>query len=420
MPFVSKITNIFVSKVMNLSRKRNYHGRWDALIKQATDVLNKELKIAERRPRNYILDQTNVYPNARRRKMGNFRGYRRIAAVVVCNNEVLKQRTEKREREEGKLVPEAAVMEMKANFNLPEVGQIFDDVWFVEEERAASERLVDEFQREGKAFKQMAGEPKRPSESSQGGMDTKKPRQNDDHSLQQRKSNHYQGHPGHPGHPAQHGPSRDHSLGPRPPGAYGAPNSNGPYRGPQFAQNGPPEYRQPPSTNYSRGSDMTSYKSPVQSSEYDSKSCSTQSQGASGTSYMERHTMNDRPSDFSYSGSYSNQGPYGQGQVYSDRYGSQNYSSYDQASRYGGAAGNQYASGDSYGGWSGSIGGQSQGYSNPSQGYWSPTSSVGHSGGTFDQSSDQYYRRDGSGAPYGDSTSQCGSGYGGYGPPTRY
>ena len=90
-------------KVMGLMRKRNYHGRWDALIKQATDILNQVFKIAERKNRNYILDQTNVYPNARRRKMNNFRGYHRTAAVLVNTNEVLKQRAEKREREEGKV-----------------------------------------------------------------------------------------------------------------------------------------------------------------------------------------------------------------------------------------------------------------------------------------------------------------------------
>ena len=146
-------------KVMGLMRKRNYHGRWDALIKQATEILNKEFKIAERKNRNYILDQTNVYFTARRRKMNNFRGYRRIAAVVVNTNEVLKQRTEKREREEGKVVPESAVFEMKANFSLPEIGEVFDDVWFVEEDRVNAMKLVAQFQHEGKEFKE--GEKKR-------------------------------------------------------------------------------------------------------------------------------------------------------------------------------------------------------------------------------------------------------------------
>lgn len=141
-------------KVMGLMRKRNYHCRWDALIKQASDILNKVFKIAERKNRNYILDQTNVYFSARRRKMNNFHGFRRIAAVIVNSNGVLKERTEMREKEEGKIVPQSAVMEMKANFVLPQVGEVFDDVWFIEEDRASSECLVSEFQHEGKEFKE--------------------------------------------------------------------------------------------------------------------------------------------------------------------------------------------------------------------------------------------------------------------------
>ena len=149
-------TNLIMDKmkVMGLMRKRNYHGRWDVLIKQATDILNKMFTIAERKNRNYILDQTNVYLNARRRKMSNFHGYRRIAAVVVTTDEVLKERTAKREEEEGKIVPESSVLEMKANFVLPEVGEVFDDVWFIEEDRATSERLVAQFQRQGKVYKE--------------------------------------------------------------------------------------------------------------------------------------------------------------------------------------------------------------------------------------------------------------------------
>ena len=149
-------TNMIIDKmkVMGLTRQRNYQDRWDALIKQATDILNEMFKITERKNRNYILDQTNVYFSARRRKMSNFRGYRRIAAVLVTTDEVLKERTAKREEEEGKIVPESAVLEMKANFVLPEVGEFFDDVWFIEEDKVTSERLVAEFQRAGKEYKE--------------------------------------------------------------------------------------------------------------------------------------------------------------------------------------------------------------------------------------------------------------------------
>ncbi|KAK3731058.1 hypothetical protein QZH41_019217 [Actinostola sp. cb2023] len=141
-------------KITGLTRQRNYHGRWDQLIKQASNVLNKMLKIAEKKNRNYILDQTNVYPGARRKKMASFHGFLRVAAVIVNTNEVLQERSDRREREEGKVVPASAVMEMKANFTLPEVGETFDDVRFIEEDQGSSNRLVQEFRDEGKIFKE--------------------------------------------------------------------------------------------------------------------------------------------------------------------------------------------------------------------------------------------------------------------------
>lgn len=42
---------------MGLRRQRNYAGRWDILISQATQCLNRLIQIAARKKRNYILDQ---------------------------------------------------------------------------------------------------------------------------------------------------------------------------------------------------------------------------------------------------------------------------------------------------------------------------------------------------------------------------
>ncbi|KAL9951445.1 hypothetical protein ACROYT_G044106 [Oculina patagonica] len=242
-------TNMIMDKmkVMGLMRKRNYHGRWDALIKQATDVLNKIFKIAERKNRNYILDQTNVYFSARRRKMNNFRGYRRIAAVLVNKHEVLKERTEKREKEEGKVVPESAVLEMKANFVLPEVGEVFDDVWFIEEDKASAERLVAEFQREGKEYKENEKKRKPVEESGSGVSQStvmKRPRTDQPGPPTSWQSGPRGQHPGHSdrggfqgNYPARgaYGASNNASLQGPPPGTDRAPvrsyNDYGPPRG---------------------------------------------------------------------------------------------------------------------------------------------------------------------------------------------
>lgn len=153
-------TNNIIEKmrIFGLTRKRNYHGRWDALIKQATGCLNTWLKIAERRVRNYIIDQTNVYFTARRRKMNNFRGYKRIAVVVINEHKILADRSEKVQREEGKIIPASAVMEMKANFSLPEVGESFDEVKYIEVQPPRALELVKDFVEEGQAFKRGCGQ----------------------------------------------------------------------------------------------------------------------------------------------------------------------------------------------------------------------------------------------------------------------
>ncbi|KAL6463449.1 hypothetical protein MHYP_G00278400 [Metynnis hypsauchen] len=137
-------------KVMGLRRQRNYAGRWDVLIQQATQCLNRLIQIAARKKRNYILDQTNVYGSAQRRKMRPFEGFQRKAIVICPTDEDLKERTLKRTDEEGKDVPDHAVLEMKANFVLPEAGDFLDEVIFVELQREEADALIKQYNEEGR------------------------------------------------------------------------------------------------------------------------------------------------------------------------------------------------------------------------------------------------------------------------------
>ncbi|KAI2653654.1 Heterogeneous nuclear ribonucleoprotein U [Labeo rohita] len=137
-------------KVMGLRRQRNYAGRWDILIQQATQCLNRLIQIAARKRRNFILDQTNVYGSAQRRKMRPFEGFQRKAIVICPTDEDLKERTLKQTHEEGKDVPDHAVLEMKANFVLPEVGDFLDEVTFIELQREEAEELVKRYNEEGR------------------------------------------------------------------------------------------------------------------------------------------------------------------------------------------------------------------------------------------------------------------------------
>ncbi|XP_052265437.1 uncharacterized protein LOC127867956 isoform X2 [Dreissena polymorpha] len=144
-------------KVMGLPRKNNYHGRWDVLIDKASKCLNKLFEIASKKKRNFILDQTNVYPSARRRKMRNFKGFIRKAAILVPDDSELKRRSDKRTYEDGKYVPEEAVLDMKANFKLPpENDENFEYIEFEELPREKATILVEQYNQEGQSKRPQA------------------------------------------------------------------------------------------------------------------------------------------------------------------------------------------------------------------------------------------------------------------------
>lgn len=138
-------------KVMGLPRRKNYAGRWDVLIDKATKCLTRMLEIAAKKKRNYIVDQTNVYPSAQRRKMRPFEGFQRKAVVIVPSDDEYKKRREAQQKEEGKDVPDDAILEMKANFALPEEGPTFDKVEFIELSRDEAQKLVEQYNKEGQA-----------------------------------------------------------------------------------------------------------------------------------------------------------------------------------------------------------------------------------------------------------------------------
>ncbi|XP_072970939.1 uncharacterized protein [Typha angustifolia] len=137
-------------KVPGLLRKHNYGERFERLMDRATGIFNTLLARAAKIPRNYIIDQTNVYKSARNRKLRTFSNYRKIAVVLFPSQVELKFRAEKRFKEMGKEVPAEAVNEMIANFVLPMTkdmpgsNEYFDEVMFPELCREEAQRHLDE------------------------------------------------------------------------------------------------------------------------------------------------------------------------------------------------------------------------------------------------------------------------------------
>ncbi|KAJ6849327.1 heterogeneous nuclear ribonucleoprotein U-like protein 1 [Iris pallida] len=137
-------------KVPGLLRKKNYGERFERLMDRATGIFNTLLTRAAKTPRNYILDQTNVYKSARNRKLKAFVNYRKVAVVVFPNSGDLKARTENRYKEMGKEVPQDAVNEMLANYilptskDMPGTNEVFDEVIFPELGRDEAQRHLNE------------------------------------------------------------------------------------------------------------------------------------------------------------------------------------------------------------------------------------------------------------------------------------
>ncbi|KAK9706629.1 hypothetical protein RND81_07G140400 [Saponaria officinalis] len=136
-------------KVNGLLQKNNYGERFDRLTDQATGIFNTLLSRASKVPRNYIIDQTNVYKSARKRKLKAFAFYHKIAVVVFPRADVLKLRVEKRYKEMGNDVPPEALIQMLANFVLPMTkdmrgtDEYFDQVIFTDLNRDEAQQHLD-------------------------------------------------------------------------------------------------------------------------------------------------------------------------------------------------------------------------------------------------------------------------------------
>ncbi|PNY09321.1 hypothetical protein L195_g005868 [Trifolium pratense] len=149
-------TNLILEqmKVPGLLRKNNYGERFDRLMDKATAMFNVILSRAANVPRNYIIDQTNVYKNARRHKLKPFADYQKIAVVVFPKPEELKRRSEKRFVAMGKEVPADALNNMIANYvlpkskDMPHSDEYFDQVLFVELNRDESQKYLDQMKQD--------------------------------------------------------------------------------------------------------------------------------------------------------------------------------------------------------------------------------------------------------------------------------
>ncbi|XP_078284341.1 heterogeneous nuclear ribonucleoprotein U-like protein 2 [Rhinoraja longicauda] len=122
----------------------------NTLIQQATQSLSRLIQVAACKKRNYILDQSNVYSSAQRRKMTPFTGFAREAMVICPSDEDWKARMKLRLAEESEDLPEFVLHEMKVNFTLPESSDFLEKVTFVELEKEPAGKLINKYRDEAK------------------------------------------------------------------------------------------------------------------------------------------------------------------------------------------------------------------------------------------------------------------------------
>jgi len=110
---VSTTTMINKMTVNGEPRKTHHKGKWEQVVQKATRSLQEMIRAASQRRRNVIIDQTNVYPAAQKRKARPFEGFQRRAVVVLPTDEIYKERVAAQKAAKEMDIPDEAIMEMK-------------------------------------------------------------------------------------------------------------------------------------------------------------------------------------------------------------------------------------------------------------------------------------------------------------------
>lgn len=147
-------TDLLIELLSRHENESSYHKTFDRFKDIAKSCFERLLKIAAMKVRNYIVDQTNVFLSARRRKLSGFTTFRKVAVVIQPSDRELTRRSRERTQGSNKIVPEGALREMKANFALPDdVGEAFHVIEYAELQENDARELVDSYNVEGQRNK---------------------------------------------------------------------------------------------------------------------------------------------------------------------------------------------------------------------------------------------------------------------------
>ncbi len=120
---------VSTDKLIDLEASRQgktYNDVFEEYIKEATKIMNEDVKAAVEAGKDIIWDQTNTSKKSRKSKLASVHGYRKIAVIFdVPEENELKRRLASRP---GKNIPWSVMTSMINNLEVPTEDE-FDEVW---------------------------------------------------------------------------------------------------------------------------------------------------------------------------------------------------------------------------------------------------------------------------------------------------
>jgi predicted kinase len=106
-----------------------YSEVFNSYVKTATTLMNQKFKAAVESKSDIIWDQTNMSAKKRRTILQQVpKNYKKVAVVFQIDRQELQRRLDKRAADEGKHIPAHIIDSMERTFEMPTVGEGFNEI----------------------------------------------------------------------------------------------------------------------------------------------------------------------------------------------------------------------------------------------------------------------------------------------------
>uniref|UniRef100_A0A3B4AYC2 Uncharacterized protein n=1 Tax=Periophthalmus magnuspinnatus TaxID=409849 RepID=A0A3B4AYC2_9GOBI len=117
----------------------------DTSLQQSSQCLTELIKLAAKRPGNYILDQCNILFSARHYKLQLFVGFRRKVIVIFPSKEEWKKRLSNQQLKEGEQIPQTAFLKL---CTLPEQDDLLEELHYMGLSQQQAQTMLQEYKDE--------------------------------------------------------------------------------------------------------------------------------------------------------------------------------------------------------------------------------------------------------------------------------